>query len=66
MQLRWATPVVVAGRRVLAAPTEETLARALVRGDWTRVAKVAAGGGSPPRVAYLAARLASISESAVR
>lgn len=64
MQLRWAVPVTVAGRRLLAAPPEETIARALVRGDWARMAKVAAGGGPAPRVAYLAERLSSISASA--
>lgn len=64
MQRRWARTVTVAGRAIATAPTEETLARALVRGDWARLAKVAAGGGPAPRAAYLAERLSSMSPSA--
>lgn len=65
-QLAGAVPCRVAGRTVLTAPAEEALARAIARGDWARIAKLAAGGGPPPRVDYLARRLSSVSASASR
>lgn len=66
MQRRWALAVDLAGRSILVAPTEETLARALVRGDWARIAKVAAGGGPAPSAAYVAERLSSLRATATR
>jgi hypothetical protein len=69
-QRAWAAPVEVAGRTVLLAPVEETLARALVRGDWEMLARLsgeaAAGAAVPPRAAYLAWRLSSARASAAR
>lgn len=64
LQWAWAVPCRVAGRTVLAAPVEEALARAIAGGDWARIAKLAAGGGPPPRPDYLARRLSSVSSSA--
>lgn len=66
LQWAWAVPCGAAGRTMLAAPVEEALARAIVCGDWPRIAKLAAGGGPPPRPAYLARRLSSASSSATR
>ena len=42
LQREWARHVVVAGRPVALAPVEESLARALVLGDWPALAKIAA------------------------
>jgi hypothetical protein len=69
-QLAWAAPVGVAGRTVLLAPAEETLARALVLGDWEALERLsreaAAGTAGPARPAYLAWRLSSARASAAR
>ena len=59
LQWAWAVPCSAGGRTVMAAPVEEALARAIVRGDWARIARLAAGGGPPPRPDYLARRLSS-------
>ncbi|MFN8110889.1 MAG: hypothetical protein U0Y82_13750 [Thermoleophilia bacterium] len=55
-----ARTVMVDGVPIPCRAPEESLARALVAGDWARVAKIAARGGPPPRAGYLASRLASI------
>jgi Aminoglycoside-2''-adenylyltransferase len=59
----------VCGREIRAAPVEETLARALVLGDWTRLARVAAEAapwGAPLRPDYVALRLSSATSRATR
>ena len=59
----------VCGREIRAAPVEETLARALVLGDWTRLARVAAEGapeGAPLRPDYVALRLFAATSRATR
>jgi hypothetical protein len=55
----WSRSVTVGGYPVVLAPVEEQLVRALVAGDWGRIAKIAAAGGPPPRPAYVFRRLAS-------
>jgi len=55
----WARTVRVAGHRIVLAPSEETLARAIVAADWARLEKLAAGGGPAPRPDYVARRLAA-------
>jgi hypothetical protein len=55
----WSRVTSVDGRMIRIAPPEEQLVRAIVAGDWVRIAKVAAGGGPPPRPAYVFRRLAS-------
>lgn len=59
----------VCGREIRAAPVEETLARALVLGDWPRLARVAAEGApaaAPIRPDYLALRLSAATSRATR
>jgi hypothetical protein len=69
-QRAWAAPVEVSGRTVLVAPVEETLARALVLGEWEVLGRLsreaAAGTAGPPRAAYLSWRLSSARASAAR
>lgn len=55
----WARAVTVGDDQVVLAPIEEQLVRALVAGDWLRIAKISRGGGPPPRAAYVFRRLAS-------
>jgi hypothetical protein len=55
----WSRRVMLAGLPVVLAPPEEGLVRAIVAGDWVRLAKIAAGGGPPPRAGYVARRLAA-------
>jgi hypothetical protein len=55
----WSHIVEVGGTTIRVAPPEELLVRAIVAGDWNRLAKLADGGGAPPRPAYLFRRLAS-------
>lgn len=64
LQWAWAVPCRAAGRTILVSPVEEALARAIVRGNWPRIAKLAAGGGPAPRPGYLARRLSAVSSSA--
>ncbi|MCC6833107.1 MAG: hypothetical protein IT200_17375 [Thermoleophilia bacterium] len=52
-------PVLLGGRTVWCGAPEEGLVRALVSGDWERLAKIASGGGPPPRLDYVARRLAA-------
>jgi hypothetical protein len=67
LMARWALPATAAGRRVLVAPPEEALVRALVGGDPARLARAAAAPGLPPvRAAYVAERLRSASSTAAR
>lgn len=47
-------------RRVPCGAPEETIVRALLRGDWARLAKVAGDAGHPPRLSYVSERLRSI------
>jgi hypothetical protein len=65
-QRTWACAREVAGWRILAAPAEEALARALVAADWAVVERfvAAAPAGWAPRPAYLALRLASAARAA--
>jgi hypothetical protein len=69
-QRAWAAPVAVAGRQVLLAPVEETLARALVLGEWAAIERLSreavAGVAGPPRAAYVSWRLSSARASAAR
>jgi len=55
----WSRSATVGGYPIALAPVEEQLVRALVAGDWTRIAKISGGGGPPPRPAYVFRRLAS-------
>jgi hypothetical protein len=55
----WSRAVTVGGYPIALAPVEEQLVRALVAGDWSRIAKISGGGGPPPRAAYVFRRLAS-------
>ena len=55
----WSRVTSVDGRVIRVAPPEELLVRAIVAGDWARIAKLADGGGPPPRPAYIFRRLAS-------
>ena len=55
----WSRSVTVGGERIVLAPVEEQLVRALVAGDWARIARISGGGGPPPRPAYVFRRLAS-------
>jgi len=55
----WSRSVSLEGHPIALAPPEEQLVRALVAGDWTRIAKISGGGGPPPRPAYVFRRLAS-------
>jgi hypothetical protein len=55
----WSRVTSVDGRMIRIAPPEEQLVRAIVAGDWARIAKLADGGGPPPRPAYVFRRLAS-------
>lgn len=55
----WSRVTAVDGRVIRLAPPEELLVRAIVAGDWARIAKLADGGGPPPRPAYIFRRLAS-------
>ena len=55
----WSRATSVDGRMIRIAPPEEQLVRAIVAGDWARIAKLAEGGGPPPRPAYIFRRLAS-------
>jgi hypothetical protein len=64
LQLRFASPVDLAGRRVRAAPVEEMLARALVREDAEKARRLLDPGLPPPRSAYVAARLSAAISSA--
>ncbi len=61
---RYAVPVETPWGRVLCAPPEEMPLRAFVSGDWTRLGRLAARGGPPPRLDYVVRRLAD--SSAVR
>lgn len=55
----WAIPANLAGHRIMTAPPEEALVRAIVAADWSRIAALAAQGGPAPRPAYVARRLAA-------
>jgi hypothetical protein len=55
----WSRSVAVSGYAITLAPPEEQLVRALIAGDWARIAKVSGGGGPPPRPAYVFRRLAA-------
>jgi hypothetical protein len=55
----WSRSVAVGGYVITLAPPEEQIVRALVAGDWARIAKITGGGGPPPRPAYVFRRLAS-------
>ncbi len=69
LQRAWSHPLRVAGRAIRAAPVEETLARALVLGDWARLRRVAdeaAPAGAPLRPDYVSARLRAASSRATR
>lgn len=57
----WAIPVTCGGRRILAAPPEEALVRAIIAEDWSRIAALAAQGGPAPRPDYMSRRLAAAS-----
>lgn len=59
----WSVPVRAVAVDLWCAPPEEALVRALVAGDLTRLARVAARGGPPPRIGYVSARLAAASAS---
>jgi len=65
-QRTWARALEAAGRRILVAPPEEALARALVDADWALVGRLAAAApaGWAPRPAYLAMRLVSAARAA--
>lgn len=63
LQRTWAHSREIGGHRVWLAPVEETVARALVEGDWGTLGRVAQEGAgaarpTPLRPAYLALRLA--------
>jgi hypothetical protein len=66
LQRNWAQSMEMGGRRVWLAPPEETLARALVSGDWARVMRFAAQAppGYAPRTAYLGLRLSAAARAA--
>ena len=69
LQWAWAHRLTVCGREIRAAPVEETLARALVLGDWPRLARVAAEGapaGAAIRPDYVARRLSAATSRATR
>jgi hypothetical protein len=55
----WSRSASVDSYPVTLAPTEEQLVRALIVGDWARIAKISGGGGPPPRPDYVFRRLAS-------
>jgi hypothetical protein len=65
-QRTWAHSVEAGGRRVLLAPPEEALARAIVTGDWDALGRFAAEAppGYAPRTAYLALRLSAAARAA--
>ncbi|MGD9572094.1 MAG: hypothetical protein AB7V62_09435 [Thermoleophilia bacterium] len=59
----------LAGREILLAPPEEAVARALVLGDWDRLARIARGAGpgaAPLRADQVARRLSSATSRASR
>jgi hypothetical protein len=66
LQAEHAHPAEAGGRRVLVAPVEEALARAMVRDDLARVARITGEGGERPalRPAYLARRLSAAARAA--
>ena len=69
LQRAWSHPVAVCGRTIRVAPVEETLARALVLGDWDRLATIAAQAApvdAPIRPDYVALRLSAATSSATR
>ena len=55
----WSHVEEIGGNAIRIAPIEELLVRAIVAGDWARLATLADGGGAPPRPAYVFRRLAS-------
>jgi hypothetical protein len=55
----WSRVTALGGRVIRIAPPEEPLVRALIAGDWARIATLADGAGPPPRPAYIFRRLAS-------
>ncbi len=60
---------VLGGRPIPVQPPEEGIARAIVLGDWARLAKIAAGAGPgapPPDAAQVARRLSSATSRASR
>lgn len=59
MARAWSRSVAVGGYLITLAPPEEQLVRALIAGDWARIAKVSDGRGPPPRPAYVFRRLAA-------
>jgi len=61
-QRTWSSALETAGRRILVAPPEEALVRALVGADWALVGRLAAAApaGWAPRPAYLGMRLAAV------
>jgi len=70
LQRTWAHSQEVGGRRIWLAPIEETLARAIVLGDWRALARVSGQAGEDGTVslrpAYLSLRLSSAAARAAR
>ncbi len=66
LQRTWAEAVEAAGHRLLLAPPEEAIARALVGADWDLMARIAAAAPPDwsPRPAYLAMRLVAAARAA--
>ena len=66
LQRTWADAVEAAGHRLLLAPPEETVARALVAADWDLMARIGAAAppGWAPRPAYLGMRLVAAARAA--
>ena len=67
LQREWSHGVVVCGRTVRVAPVEETIARAVVLGDWGRLARIASevtAQAAPIRSDYVELRLSSATSSA--
>jgi len=64
LQLRFASRLGVAGRRVRVAPVEEMLARALLREDAAKARRLLDPALPPPRATYVAARLSAAISSA--
>ncbi len=70
-QLGARTIAQLSDRTIAVAPVEESLARAIVLGEWDRVARIASGaaagdGVAPPRADYVARRLRSVIARAAR
>ena len=67
LQREWSHEVTVCGRTVRVAPVEETIARAVVLGDWDRLARIVSevtADATPIRPDYVELRLSSATSSA--